>query len=28
VGYTILRDVLTPARGACPSCGARIPGRW
>ena len=28
VGYTILRDVLTPARGACPACGARIPGRW
>jgi len=28
VGYTILRDVLTPARGVCPSCGARIPGRW
>src|SRR5712692_4067309 len=28
VGYTILRDVVTPARGACPSCGARIPGRW
>jgi pyruvate formate lyase activating enzyme len=27
-GYTILGDVLTPARGACPSCGARIPGRW
>src|SRR2546422_4050523 len=28
VGYTILRDVLTPARGVCPSCGAGIPGRW
>ena len=28
VGYTILRDVITPARGACPSCGTRIPGRW
>src|SRR5207247_979088 len=28
VGYTILRDLVTPGRGACPSCGARIPGRW
>jgi pyruvate formate lyase activating enzyme len=28
VGYTILRDRVTPARGACPSCGARIAGRW
>jgi pyruvate formate lyase activating enzyme len=28
VGYTIARDLLTPARGACPPCGARIPGRW
>jgi pyruvate formate lyase activating enzyme len=28
VGYTILRDLVTPGRGVCPSCGARIPGRW
>ena len=28
VGYTILRDRLTPARGVCPSCGTPIPGRW
>jgi len=28
VGYTILRDLVTPGRGVCPSCGAPIPGRW
>jgi len=28
VGYTILRDLVTPGRGVCPSCSARIPGRW
>ena len=28
VGYTILRDLLTPGRGVCPSCGTRISGRW
>ncbi len=28
VGYTILRDLLTPSRGACPSCSSKIPGVW
>jgi pyruvate formate lyase activating enzyme len=28
VGYTILEDRLTPARGSCPDCGTRIPGIW
>src|SRR5712692_2654486 len=28
VGYTILLDQLTPARGLCPSCSTRIPGVW
>ncbi len=28
VGYTILHDLVTPGRGVCPSCSARIPGRW
>jgi len=28
VGYTILQDLLTPSRGVCPSCSARIPGVW
>jgi pyruvate formate lyase activating enzyme len=28
VGYTILRDALTPSRGACPTCGRTIPGFW
>ena len=28
VGYTIRQDLVTPARGACPSCGTRVPGRW
>jgi pyruvate formate lyase activating enzyme len=27
-GYTILEDLLTPARGVCPGCGTRIPGVW
>jgi pyruvate formate lyase activating enzyme len=27
VGYRIRRDLLT-GLGACPGCGARIPGRW
>ncbi|MGH7320218.1 MAG: radical SAM protein [Candidatus Rokuibacteriota bacterium] len=28
VGYTILKDRLTPTRGRCPSCMAIIPGVW
>lgn len=28
VGYTILRDLLTPSRGTCPRCSARIAGVW
>ncbi len=28
VGYTILKDVLTPTRGVCPSCSSKIPGVW
>ncbi len=28
VGYTILKDRLTPTRGRCPSCAAIIPGVW
>jgi pyruvate formate lyase activating enzyme len=28
VGYTILRDALTPSRGVCPTCGRAIPGFW
>jgi pyruvate formate lyase activating enzyme len=28
VGYRILQDLLTPTRGTCPSCGAKIPGVW
>jgi pyruvate formate lyase activating enzyme len=28
VGYTILKDLLTPTRGTCPSCSAKIPGVW
>ncbi len=28
VGYTILKDLLTPTRGACPSCSTQIPGVW
>ncbi len=28
VGYTILRDALTPSRGVCPTCGRTIPGFW
>jgi pyruvate formate lyase activating enzyme len=28
VGYTILKDLLTPTSGKCPSCGTQIPGRW
>ncbi len=28
VGYTILKDLLTPSRGVCPSCSATIPGVW
>ncbi len=28
VGYVILRDLLTPNAGVCPSCLTRIPGRW
>jgi len=28
VGYTILKDLLTPGRGICPSCSAMIPGAW
>jgi pyruvate formate lyase activating enzyme len=27
-GYRIVRDVLTPTSGSCPSCGMSIPGRW
>jgi pyruvate formate lyase activating enzyme len=28
VGYTILKDLLTPSRGVCPSCSTKIPGVW
>ncbi|MFQ5898554.1 MAG: radical SAM protein [Candidatus Methylomirabilia bacterium] len=28
VGYTIVKDLLTPNRGVCPSCSAKIPGVW
>jgi pyruvate formate lyase activating enzyme len=28
MGYTIGRDLLTPAGGLCPHCGTRSPGRW
>jgi len=28
VGYTILKDLLTPSRGICQSCSTRIPGVW
>ncbi|MBI2983534.1 MAG: AmmeMemoRadiSam system radical SAM enzyme [Chloroflexi bacterium] len=28
LGYTILEDRLTPARGSCPECATRIPGIW
>ncbi len=28
VAYAILQDLLTPSRGVCPSCSARIPGVW
>ncbi|MBI4588217.1 MAG: AmmeMemoRadiSam system radical SAM enzyme [Candidatus Rokubacteria bacterium] len=28
VGYTILKDLLTPRRGVCPSCSSKIPGVW
>ncbi len=28
VGYRILKDLLTPTRGVCPSCVTPIPGRW
>jgi pyruvate formate lyase activating enzyme len=28
VGYRILKDLLTPRRGACPSCSTLIPGLW
>ena len=28
VGYTILKDLLTPSHGVCPSCSALIPGVW
>jgi pyruvate formate lyase activating enzyme len=28
VGYTILKDLLTPSHGVCPSCSSRIPGVW
>ena len=28
VGYTILKDLLTPTRGACPSCSTKIAGVW
>ncbi len=28
MGYRILRDVLTPTRGVCPSCSSKIPGVW
>ncbi|MBI2371170.1 MAG: radical SAM protein [Deltaproteobacteria bacterium] len=28
VGYHISKDLLTPSRGACPSCSAKIPGAW
>ena len=27
-GFTILKDSLTPTRGACPNCSATIPGAW
>jgi pyruvate formate lyase activating enzyme len=28
VGYRILKDLLTPSRGACPGCARLIPGVW
>ena len=28
VGYIILKDLLTPSRGVCPSCSTKIPGVW
>jgi pyruvate formate lyase activating enzyme len=28
VGYTILKDLLTPGRGVCPTCSSKIPGSW
>ncbi|MBI2554224.1 MAG: radical SAM protein [Candidatus Rokubacteria bacterium] len=28
VGYTILKDAVTPTRGVCPSCSSKIPGVW
>jgi pyruvate formate lyase activating enzyme len=28
LGYRIRRDLLTPSGGACPGCGAHIPGVW
>ncbi len=28
VGYRIVKDLLTPTRGTCPSCSTRIPGVW
>jgi pyruvate formate lyase activating enzyme len=28
VGYTILKDLLTPSGGVCPSCETKIPGVW
>ena len=28
MGYRILRDVLTPTRGVCPSCSSKVPGVW
>ena len=28
MGYRILKDVLTPTRGACPTCSSKIPGVW
>ncbi|MFQ5828836.1 MAG: AmmeMemoRadiSam system radical SAM enzyme, partial [Candidatus Methylomirabilia bacterium] len=27
-GYIIQKDLLTPTRGVCPSCEAKIAGRW
>jgi len=28
VGFRVLEDLLTPTGGACPGCGAAIPGVW
>ena len=28
IGYTILKDVLTPTQGVCPTCSSKIPGVW